>query len=359
MRFLILLCIFFLSGCARFFLPGNKTITPLTPQPEVEPPLKLLWEIKTPGLPQGGLVFHDGYILFACGTGHVAAIDLKSSDIVAKKKFGKSCARPPVADSSVFYQTYEMGDDGLIAYNFKKKKVLWKVEKNLSQSTPIEIGNKIYYQSIEGNVYCLDTISGEIIWKYSMAQKTLNALCPVASLIISAGLDGRIVALDTAGGVEQWQVNLSTRILADPVSKENLLYIAGYDGSLYILNIENGRTLAHKKFNVPLYHAPAFDNVTIYIPLSNGELIAEGRDNFNVHWTFKGLGPAAETPLVTSSYIYYTTLANQLYVIDKKDGSALQSVHLKGRPRSRPYIYHDHLYVVHEDKYVSAFIHEN
>ena len=110
--------------------------------------------------------------------------------------------------------------------------------------------------------------------------------------------------------------------------------------------------------SVHLYYAPSFDDQVLYIPLSNGDLVAVDKSNLKVIWTFKGSGPAAEAPLVTPSYVYFTTLAHQFYILDKTDGHPLQTIRLRGRARSKPYIKQNQLYVVYEDKYVGTFIQE-
>jgi outer membrane protein assembly factor BamB len=312
-----------------------------------------------PGLPNGGLVFHEDYVLIACGSGHIAALEMKNGEIAAKKKFGKSCAVPPLIYGNILYQSYEMGGEGLIAYDFREKETLWELEENLTQSAPVRINSHIYHQSTEGVILCLHFKTGEQIWRYEMGEKTLNTLAATSDQIISAGLDGKVVALDPASGSALWKSTLPTRIFSDPVIEQNVIYIAGYGGTLYMLALTGGEIINKNKFAVHLYYAPSFDDQNIYVPLSSGELLVADKQTLEPEWSFQGSGPAAQAPLVTQSFIYYTTLANHLYILDKTDGHLLQSIRLRGRARSRPYIIKNQLYIVYEDKYVASYIEEN
>jgi outer membrane protein assembly factor BamB len=351
--------LFFFMGCSRFFLATKETTAAPDIYQEIPPPLKLFWEKKVPGLPIGGLTFHEEYILLACGSGHVAALEMKNGNMTAKKKFGKSCAAPPYVYENIVYLSYEMGGEGLIAYDFKEKETLWELENNLTRSTPQRINSHIYHQSTDGIILCLHFKTGEQIWHYEMGEKTLNRLIATSDRIISAGLDGKVVALDPVSGNELWNVTLPTRIFADPVIEQNLIYIAGYDGTLYTLGTTAGGIINKKKYAVHLYYAPAIKDQIVYIPLSNGELIAASKQTLEPEWSFHGSGPASGAPLVTQSYIYYTTLGQHLYILEKTDGRLLQSIRLRGRARSSPYIIKNQLYVVYEDKYVACYIEEN
>ena len=168
-----------------------------------------------------------------------------------------------------------------------------------------------------------------------------------------------MVAINPFTGLELWRTNLPAKIFANPVIDREILYIAGYNGTVYSLDLKNGQLLNQKKFAAHLYVAPSFDDRMLYIALSSGSLIAADKSELNPAWIFEGTGPIADSPLVTDSYVYLTTLAHFFYVLDKKEGRSLQTIRLRGRARSAPYIQANRLYLVYEDKYVASYISEN
>ena len=83
--------------------------------------------------------------------------------------------------------------------------------------------------------------------------------------------------------------------------------------------------------------------------MSNGHLVSIDKYSFDLLHKFTGEGPVAGPPLITKSFVYYTTLSRFLYVLDKENLVLLQDVEFDSRIRSTPIITNGKLVIACED----------
>jgi len=326
---------------------------------ELTPPLTLNWQEEYNGLADNSFTGVDSIIFFGTGDGYLFAINNLKGKEIGKEKLGRVLTGPPTISKNLLFQTYTSGDDGIIAYDLIEGDVLWEYEDNFSNSSPIVIDNKVFYQTNEGIVICLNDLTGEEIWSVDLHSPAKNSLAYDNDKIYAANLDGIVTALEYTSGIQIWQQKLDDKIFADPVIDGNFVYVATYDGYLLKMDKESGQIVIRKNFNIPIYNAVTVDAENIFIPLSNGELQAINKTSFKDTWTFKGKGPSANSVLITQNYAYFPTLGNFLYIMDKNSGKVLQEIELEGRARSLPFIKNGKLVISCENKYVNVFTEEN
>jgi outer membrane protein assembly factor BamB len=323
---------------------------------ELVPPLIKDWEEDYISLPNRGFTAVDNWLFFGTSNGYLAAADLVNGELKGKKNLGDSCPTPPTVYGNILYQTFEVGSHGMIAYDVVDGDDIWSVKNYHSKSSPIAVNKKVYYQSINGHIFCFNYLTGEKIWSKKFPSQIRNSPAYVENLIITAGLNGSVMAHEFTSGVTVWQAKFDASFMADPVIYDDQLYLCSHNGDLYVLDVYSGVVLHHQKFEMPIYNSPTVDNKQVYLALSNGNLIALNRATFNQIWIFEATGPIADAPLVTQSYVYFATLAKHLYVLDNQDGRLLQDIVLEGRARSTPIIKDGRLVLACENKKVVTYV---
>jgi outer membrane protein assembly factor BamB len=322
---------------------------------ELAPPLELVFEGNYNGLPANGFTIVDSILFFGTGKGYLVALDLNNNKEMGQKKLGSSASKPPTIYKNILYQTYDNGDNGLIAYNVIEGEELWEVENNLTSSSPIVVENKVYYQTNQGQIYCVNYLTGETIWNANLKCLGINSIAYDNGKIISANQDGAVFGLEYTSGIILWKKSLNDKIFANPVINENYIYISTYNGYIYKLNIETGNIVQLKEFYFPLYHGVTVDNDNVYVPISNGDLKTIDKNNFIEKWSNNGSGPIASSVVASPNYVYFPTLGKYLYILDKKTGEKLQKIKLKGRARSLPLIKNSKLVIACEDDIVNIY----
>jgi outer membrane protein assembly factor BamB len=322
---------------------------------EIDPPIELVFEDNFNGLATKGFSAVDSILFFGTGKGYLVAFDLNKNKVVGKKKFGLSTSAPPTIYDNILYQAYDNGDYGLIAYDVAKGDKLWEIEKCLTSSSPIVVENKVFYQSNQGKVFCLNYLTGETIWKVELNCFGMNSIAYENGILISTNQDGAIYALEYTSGSVLWKKILNDKIFANPVINENFVFISTYNGHLHKINIENGFIIQSKDFNYPLYYSVTIDKKNIYVPISDGEVKALEKSNLIELWSYTGNGPVASSIVISNNYAYVPTLGKYLYILDKTTGKKLQEIKLEGRAKSVPLIKNGRLIIASEDDNVNIY----
>jgi outer membrane protein assembly factor BamB len=251
----------------------------------------------------------------------------------------------------------------------------WRAEIGPTSGVPLVLGDVVYVGTDEGALVALSAVSGKVRWRYQQGGAIVRQ--PVASgdLLLLSSSGDRVVALDRDSGKWRWQYERETpdeftvrghaglavdgeQVLAGfsdghlvavargsgevlwvrslagdakqfvdvdatPVVANGVVYAASVQGGLYGVSASDGTERWHVRV--------AGVNQVI---LDEGRLFAAGADSGlhafdldgNLIWRqgFAGAGDPAR-PLVSGHYLLLSVAEQGLYVIDKRDGSLLQS----------------------------------
>jgi outer membrane protein assembly factor BamB len=330
----------------------------LSPE-ELSPPLAEEWSEEFMSLPYNGFTAVDNWLLFGTYNGYLVIADINDGDMKGKRNLGDACANPPTVKDQLIFQSFETGSYGLISYDIYHGRVEWRLEGQLSRSAPVVIDNRVFHTTLQGEVICLNIESGEEIWRVALQSDIRNSPAFQGDKLIIATLSGKIFSLEYSSGVVVWKTEIPTPIFADPVIDGESAYIVGQKQDLYIFNTGTGEQIHRQKIKVPIYHSPTIDDTNIFLPLSDGRLVCLDKKTYIEKWVYKGDGPAAGPALVSDSYIYLTSLAEKLTILDKSNGKILQEITLSGRARSAPIIKKGKLILSCEDKQVIAYAKED
>ncbi len=125
----------------------------------------------------------------------------------------------------------------------KKFKKLWefRAKKEIYSSTSY-YANRIYFGSVDGNLYCLDE-QGNLVWKYNTFSRIASSPAIIKDkMIVFGAANGKLYALNF-DGTRIWSFKTSdylhkTNLDSSPaVSKTGRIYIGSYDGNLYCIPI--------------------------------------------------------------------------------------------------------------------------
>jgi len=337
---------------------GNSYARNALSREDLAPPLTEEWAEDFPALPYNGFTAVDNWLLFGTSNGYLVIADIDDGDMKGKRNLGDACAAPPTIEGQLLFQSFETGAYGLIAYDIYHGRIEWRLENNLSRSAPVVIDEKVIHTTLQGDVICLNIETGDEIWRTSLESEIRNSPAFSGDKLVIATLPGRIFALEYTSGVTIWQADIKTPVFADPVIENDRIYIVGQKEDLYVFNLPRGNAVYRKKIRVPMYYAPTIDESNIFIPLSDGRLICLDKSTFAEKWAYQGDGPAAGPALVSHLYIYLTSLAEKLSILDKNNGELLQEITLSGRARSTPVIRQGKLILSCEDKQVIAYAKE-
>jgi outer membrane protein assembly factor BamB len=134
----------------------------------------------------------------------------------------------------------EMGDFQIA--KVKKFDRLWRITEGGSiDQHPLIYNGKIYFGSLNHNLYCLDVATGEFKWKFK-ARDRIAIASPVESkgIIYIGSYDQNMYALDAETGALVWKFFTRGEILSCAAVRNDTVYFGSKDKLFYALDAKTG-----------------------------------------------------------------------------------------------------------------------
>ncbi len=143
--------------------------------------------------------------------------------------------------------TEKVADDVVLCLDATSGKELWRFSEagspsgRGSSSTPAIVNGRVY-AALSDHLYCVDTKTGEKVWRAPLEGKKGPASSP---LVIGGKVllqQNRLTAFDTKSGEEVWSNTEIKGANSSPAVWKNLILSNSQKG-LYAINIESGATI--------------------------------------------------------------------------------------------------------------------
>lgn len=225
-----------------YFLSGNNSLHSLDANSG-----KLVWHYQKTDASnfsvRGGSkpVINNKYIIVGFSDGSIACLDKKNGQLVWDKVLNKN-KRFKDVDSDITLDGDHLlvagYDDSLQSLNIENGMMNWKIDFG-SFSGPTIDKNIILYPTTSSEVLALNKETGQIIWKYKLAEGIATKIQIYKNLAVFGESQGDLVFVDTATGKKINTFTPGMGILAAPTvdSKNNKVYFISGEANLYSLNV--------------------------------------------------------------------------------------------------------------------------
>lgn len=101
---------------------------------------------------------------------------------------------------------------------------------------------KVYFGSLNHNVYCLDAATGEEIWKYR-TDNQIGVSSPIVydGILYIGGYDKNFYALDPETGKLIWKFATQGEIASTPTASDGMVYFGSRDYNIYAIDAKKGK----------------------------------------------------------------------------------------------------------------------
>jgi outer membrane protein assembly factor BamB len=103
-------------------------------------------------------------------------------------------------------------------------------------STPVVSGGFVYFGATNGNVYCLDEISGAKVWNTPLPSPIWSSPALAYGRIFIGCNDGRLYCLDASTGVKIWDYLSGGQVWSAPSVADGKVIFGSCDRKLYCLD---------------------------------------------------------------------------------------------------------------------------
>jgi len=246
-------------------------------------------------------------------------------------------------------------------------------------STPAIDSGVVYFGSYDGNFYAVDAQTGRRKWKFTTAgerrfeARGLHGMQPknqtmadpfdlyLSSPVVAMGRvyfgsgDGNLYALDTASGELRWKFATGDVVHASPAFDAGALYFGSWDSYFYAVDAESGKEkwrfqggqdpLIHNQ--VGFQSSPAVVNGVVYTGCRDSNVYALEAASGKEKWRFNNaMSWVITSPAVVGGKVGFSTSdSSLLHVADAETGKPVLKQQLKAYVFSSPAVSDGVIYV--------------
>jgi len=211
---------------------------------------------------------------------------------------------PVVVGDRVYFGS---GDNNVYALDAKTGAVAWKFTTgNVVHASPAVADGVLYIGSWDSYLYALNARSGALLWKFKTGEdsKIFNQVGIASSAAVAGGTvffgcrDGHFYALDARSGVQRWNHdNHGGWVIASPAVSDGIVYFPTSDGTRFkALDAGTGAVVFDIANKAISFSSPAWVEGAVYYGSSDGWLHAVDARNGTVKSEFQTDGSKENSP---------------------------------------------------------------
>ena len=236
---------------------------------------------------------------------------------------------PAVVDNKVYFGD---GSKNFYCIDSDTGEEIWKtpIPYGIGTSSPAVENEKVYFGAFNGNagIYCLNLTTGEIIWRYQTPGEHIVHASPAVyqgKVFIGAPNPepGRMYCLDADTGEEIW-ISQNIDSPGSVAVYNDRVYFGSKDFNVYCLNADNGTVIW--KYKTTGQYTP-YIHVTIY----DDKIYAGGKDglycldinNGDLIWKYPTDKLIYTTPCTANGLVYFAAHDGYVYCLDAFSGEKI------------------------------------
>jgi outer membrane protein assembly factor BamB len=140
-------------------------------------------------------------------------------------------------------------------------------------SAPVVQGNRVFFASLDGNLYAVNKSDGAEEWRYTGARSLVSTPVVAGGTLLVGGFDDRLHAVDMSTGNQRWAFEAENWIWSAPVVDGDRVYVGDFDGRVHALNLADGSTIWSADIaDRPIVASPALTQGVLVVASQDGEI---------------------------------------------------------------------------------------
>jgi outer membrane protein assembly factor BamB len=145
---------------------------------------------------------------------------------------------PVVAGNSAFFGTF---DNKLYAVDRSNGNVKWTFDGgNWFWSTPVVKDGVVYTGCLDHNIYAMDASTGEKLWQFTADGPIASTPVLVGDLLVAVSESGEMYVLESDSGDLVRTVDIGYSVMAPLYAEENMVYVHARNRCVYAVDVQSG-----------------------------------------------------------------------------------------------------------------------
>ncbi len=294
------------------------------------PPFRTLWNVQTGKYIEFPPVVSRGRVFVANQGGLFFALDARTGKKLWSKDFGGCIASGPAIWRRLVVQTLmghkctrsrvarETKPGAVVALDQQTGRIRWRFDTNTVESTPLVVGNSVFFASWNHRIYSLNARTGKVRWSTDSGEEINSSAAYADGTIFIGGDEGHLFALNAWTGKLKWRASSFSRFgrreyfYATPTIAYGRVYIGNTDGTLYAFGAKSGDLLWAQAAGTYVYTGAAVWNRRVYIGTYDGRFRAFDAATGDLLWSWDAPSAIGGAPTVMGGLVYFSTLSGMI-----------------------------------------------
>jgi outer membrane protein assembly factor BamB len=299
----------------------------------IKPPFKTLWKYGGGPLLEFAPIYAEGKIFGLDNSGNAFAIDADTGRVVWKRRVAQlNASAPSYSHHRLFLVNLVPGQ--ILDLNPKNGKTEWrKALPGRSESSPLVIGNRVFFGDESGTMYAVDRRNGHTIWTAQLCGAVKAAPAYQHGILFAGDYGGCMSAVNSHTGKIKWQTSSlglslgrTGQFYSTPAVAFGRVYSGNLDGRVYSFEAKDGVLAWSHSTGGYVYSGPTVADTprtgpTVYIGSGDGNVYALDAKTGDTRWTRSMGGRVLGSPSAVGNIVYAATyVGTTTYGFSMKDG---------------------------------------
>ena len=327
------------------FYGYNQVRTRFFPNSQnLDPPFHRGWTFQDFALLEFPPVIYDNVMYFEDYYGHAKAISTISGRQIWQRGLGTLAAASPALDIQhqlAFFVLLSMnagarlpGNGRVVAVSMKTGKTVWShALPQGSESSPVVVGQSVYFGDQGGTVYSYRIYDGHLNWTFHASGSVKGGVAFSGGWIYFGDYGGQVYAVDAANGHEIWSAGGGGTFYSTPAVAFGHVYLGNTNGNVYAFSTRSGALSWSASTGAYVYASPAVADVpglgpTVYVGSYDSHFRAYNAQTGAVRWSHPSLGRINGSATIVGKLVYYADLDTHTTVgLDLVSGQKVFAFH--------------------------------
>jgi len=219
----------------------------------------------------------------------------------------------------------------LAAVSMRSGKTLWRFPVSSgTESSPMVVGNSVYFGDQGGTEYSLNIKTGHENWSFGTDGSIKAGAAYHDGDLFFGTYGGSFYAVNAKSGKEVWSASPGGEFYSTPAIAYGHVYVGNNDGDAYAFDLGNGAIAWSRGLGRYVYSGPAVADTpglgpTVYIGSYGGGLFALSASTGATEWT-ANVGDISGSATVVNNTVYVSTVYSPgSYGFDARTGAQVFS----------------------------------
>jgi outer membrane protein assembly factor BamB len=269
--------------------------------PSLHPPFKLAWAFGGNALLEFPATIWGNNLYLIDDGATVKRVNITTGKQIWLRHIGLLSATSPSLDvkrKELFVSvlsrtcgTIGCVDGEIAALSMLSGKILWTFPVSSgTESSPMIVGNSVYFGDQAGTFYSLNVNTGHENWSFSTGGAIKGGADYYGGNLYFGNYAGQFYAVNAVSGRETWGDSPGGQFYSTPAVGFGHVYVGNKDGDAYAFDLHSGALAWSAGTGDDIYGGPAVADIkglgpTVYIGSYNAELYALNALSGGVRWT--------------------------------------------------------------------------